>query len=208
MRGQRVVDGDGEPAGGQGPTLDQLADVSLKGEVTSLMLHHMNPIHPLQTHGNMSRGQAAKGHCCPKYPLPEEGPAISLMAESMKQSFVLPMAQTPPQQPRLPSLRSTTPSTDHNSIVMGTVDPQHHSHLGILGPSLGQDCFPFIPHPANKVLKLCFLGDVIEAGRDRHVQGGTRLGEEEPESQAGDVAQLLQCWSTKDEAPGSNSSTA
>lgn len=55
MRGQCVVDGDRDPAGGQGPTLDQLADVSLKGEVTSLMLHHMNPIHPLQTQGNTSR---------------------------------------------------------------------------------------------------------------------------------------------------------
>jgi hypothetical protein len=56
MRGQCVVDGNRDPAGGQGPTLDQLANVSLKGEVTSLMFHHMNPIHPLQTQGEMSRG--------------------------------------------------------------------------------------------------------------------------------------------------------
>lgn len=57
MRGQCVVDGDRDPAGGFGSSLDQLADVSFKGEVTALMLHHMYPIHPLQTQGNMSRGQ-------------------------------------------------------------------------------------------------------------------------------------------------------
>ena len=74
---------------------------------------------------------------------------------------------------------------------MGTVDPQHHSHVGILGPSPWQDCFPFIPHPANNVPKGCFLGDVIEARRDRHVQDWARLGKEEVESRAGDVAQRL-----------------
>lgn len=67
MRGQCVVDGDRDPAGGLGSSLDQLADVSFKGEVTALMLHHMYPIHPLQTQGNMSRGQLAKGY----RPLPE-----------------------------------------------------------------------------------------------------------------------------------------
>lgn len=60
IRGQCVVDGDGDPEGGQGPTLDQLGDVSLKGEVTSLMFHHMNPIHPLRTQGNYE--QRASGH--------------------------------------------------------------------------------------------------------------------------------------------------
>lgn len=78
VRGQCVVDGDRDPAGGQGPTLDQLADVSLEGEVTPLMLHHVDPIHPLQTQGNMSRGQRL---CCLRYPLPEEGPTLSQMEE-------------------------------------------------------------------------------------------------------------------------------
>lgn len=79
---------------------------------------------------------------------------------------------------------------------MGTVDSQHHSRVGVLGPSLWQDCFPFIPHPANEVLKRCFLGDVIEAGRDRHVQGWARLGKEEVESSFADVAQLIEFWPT------------
>lgn len=65
---------------------------------------------------------------------------------------------------------------------MGTVDSQHHSRVCVLGPSLRQDCFPFVPNPADKVPKLCLLGDVIEAGRDRHVQSWARLGKEEPES--------------------------
>lgn len=53
--GERVVDGNGNAAGGQGPTLDQLADVSFEGEMTPLMLRHMHPIHPLQTQGDMGR---------------------------------------------------------------------------------------------------------------------------------------------------------
>lgn len=89
---------------------------------------------------------------------------------------------------------------------MGTVDPQHHSHVGILGPSPWQDCFPFIPHPANKVPKGCFLDDVIEARRDRHVQDWARLGKEEVESRAGDVAQLVKPWPTTDEILCSDSS--
>lgn len=51
--GECVVDGNGNAAGGQGPTLDQLADVSFEGEMPPLMLHHMHPIHPLQTQGDM-----------------------------------------------------------------------------------------------------------------------------------------------------------
>ena len=48
MGGQRVVDGDGDAAGGQGPALDQLTDVSLEGEMAPLVLDHVDPIHPLQ----------------------------------------------------------------------------------------------------------------------------------------------------------------
>lgn len=118
--------------------------------------------------------------------------------EPTKQPFSDPTAQralldSPDCLPPKP----TFPYTDHNCIIMGTVDPQHHSCVGVLGPSLWQDCFPFIPHPANKVLKSCFLGDVIEAGRDRHVQGWARL-EKEVESCAGDVAQLVELWPTMD----------
>lgn len=46
--GQHVVDGDGDAAGGQGPALDQLTDVSLEGEMAPLVLDHVDPIHPLQ----------------------------------------------------------------------------------------------------------------------------------------------------------------
>lgn len=56
MGGESVVDGDGNTAGGQGPSLDHLADVGLKGEMAPLMLCHMNPVHPLQTQGDMGRG--------------------------------------------------------------------------------------------------------------------------------------------------------
>lgn len=51
--GQRVVDGDGDVAGGQGPP------VSLKGEMAPLMLDHMDPIHPLQIQGD-KRGWGAR----------------------------------------------------------------------------------------------------------------------------------------------------
>lgn len=62
--GQRVVDGDGDAAGGQGPSLDQLADVGLEGEVAPFVLCHMDSIHPLQTQGDMRRGP-----CCLRCPL-------------------------------------------------------------------------------------------------------------------------------------------
>lgn len=55
MRGKRVVDSDCDTAGGQGPTLDQLADVSLEGEVAALMLCHVDPVHPLQTQRQQAR---------------------------------------------------------------------------------------------------------------------------------------------------------
>lgn len=58
--GECIVDGDGNAAGRQGPTLDQLADVSLKGKMAPLMLCYMDPIHPLQTKGDMGRGQQAR----------------------------------------------------------------------------------------------------------------------------------------------------
>lgn len=58
--GERVVDGNGNAAGGQGPTLDQLADVSFEGEMTPLMLRHVHPIHPLQTQGDMGRGEQVR----------------------------------------------------------------------------------------------------------------------------------------------------
>lgn len=64
--GERVVDGDGNAAGGQGPTLDQLADVSLEGEMAPLVLCHMDPIHPLQTQGDTgrsSRQSMRRGPC-------------------------------------------------------------------------------------------------------------------------------------------------
>lgn len=46
--GECVVDGDSDAAGGEGPTLDQLADVCLEGEMAPLVLCHMDPIHPLK----------------------------------------------------------------------------------------------------------------------------------------------------------------
>lgn len=58
--GECVVDGDSNAAGRQGPTLDQLADVSLEGKMAPLMFCHMDPIHPLQTQGDMGRGQQAR----------------------------------------------------------------------------------------------------------------------------------------------------
>lgn len=46
--GERVVDSNGDAAGGEGPTLDQLADVCLEGEMAALVLCHVDPIHPLK----------------------------------------------------------------------------------------------------------------------------------------------------------------
>lgn len=60
MGSERVVDGDGNAAGREGPTLDQLTDVSLEGKMAPLMLCYTNPIHPLQTQGDMGRGQQAR----------------------------------------------------------------------------------------------------------------------------------------------------
>lgn len=60
MGGEGVVDGDGNAAGGQGPSLDQLADVNLERKMAPLMLCHMDPIHPLETQENMGRGQQAR----------------------------------------------------------------------------------------------------------------------------------------------------
>lgn len=51
--GECVVDGNSNAAGRQGPTLDQLADVDLEGKMASLVLCYMDPIHPLQTQGDM-----------------------------------------------------------------------------------------------------------------------------------------------------------
>lgn len=69
MGGERVVDGKGNTAGGQGPALDQLADVSFEGEVTPLVLCHMDPIHPLQTQGDMGRvRQVSASHLRHPYP--------------------------------------------------------------------------------------------------------------------------------------------
>lgn len=76
MGGECVVDGDGNAAGGQGPTLDQLADVSLKWKVAPLVLCHMDPIHPLQTHrvyGAGAAGQSMRGtaiSCIPSHRCP------------------------------------------------------------------------------------------------------------------------------------------
>lgn len=69
------------------------------------------------------------------------------------------------------------PCTDHNGVVVGTANPQHHSRAQVLGPPLRQDCLPFVPHPANKAPELSILAHVVEAGGDWHVQGGPRLGE-------------------------------
>lgn len=41
--------------------------------------------------------------------------------------------------------------TDHNGIEVGTANPQHHSCVQVLDPSLQQGHLPFIPHPANKM---------------------------------------------------------
>ena len=65
--------------------------------------------------------------------------------------------------------------THHNGVVVGTADPQHHSGAQVLGPSLGQDGLPFIPHPADKAPQPPVLAYVVEAGGNRHVQGGARL---------------------------------
>lgn len=51
--GECVVDGNSNAAGRQGPTLDQLADVDLEGKMAPLVLCYMDPIHPLQTQGDM-----------------------------------------------------------------------------------------------------------------------------------------------------------
>lgn len=82
MRGQCVVDGDRDPAGGLGSSLDQLADVSFKGEVTTFMFHHVYPIHPLQTQGNMSREQLANGYH------PFQKPDRRVLMEPTKQPFL------------------------------------------------------------------------------------------------------------------------
>lgn len=41
--------------------------------------------------------------------------------------------------------------TDHNGIEVGTANPQHHSCVQVLDPSLQQGHLPFILHPANKM---------------------------------------------------------
>lgn len=69
MGGECVVDGDGNAAEGQGPTLDQLADVNLERKMAPLMLCHMDPIHPLQTQENMGRGPEHE-----EEPLPSQVP--------------------------------------------------------------------------------------------------------------------------------------
>jgi hypothetical protein len=58
--GKCVVDGDGDTTGSQGPSLHQLADVGLKGEVAPLVLCHMDPIHPLQIQDDGRTGQQAR----------------------------------------------------------------------------------------------------------------------------------------------------
>ena len=65
--------------------------------------------------------------------------------------------------------------TDHDGIVVGAADPQHHSCAQVLGPSLGQGGLPFIPHPANEAPQPPILAYVVEAGGNRHVQAGARL---------------------------------
>ena len=76
MGGQRVVDGDGDAAGGQGPALDQLADVSLEGEMAPLVLYHVEHIHPLQIQGDKREAWPFPAH--PHTQVQDEGSGQSV----------------------------------------------------------------------------------------------------------------------------------
>lgn len=82
-----------------------------------------------------------------------------------------------PKQLRPPALPDAR-CTDHDGIVVGAANPQHHSRARVLAPSPGQGGLPLVPHPADKAAQLPILAHIIEAGRNWHVQGGARLRKE------------------------------
>ena len=62
--GQHVVDGDGDAAGGQGPALDQLTDVSLEGEMAPLV----STTWTLFTHCRYRETSGSGAQLCPAHP--------------------------------------------------------------------------------------------------------------------------------------------
>ena len=51
LQGQRVVDGDGDPARCGGTPAENLTDLCLEGKMAAVVLRHLHPVHPLQRDG-------------------------------------------------------------------------------------------------------------------------------------------------------------
>lgn len=67
-----------------------------------------------------------------------------------------------------------TRATYHNGVVMGAPKPEHHPEV-VLKPALRKQHLLLIPNPANVVLQVGVLSDIIEAGRHGHVNHRTSL---------------------------------
>lgn len=74
----------------------------------------------------------------------------------------------------LGNTHTTTRATYHNGVVMGAPKPEHHPEV-VLKPALRKQHLLLIPNPADVVLQVGVLSDIIEAGRHGHVNHRTSL---------------------------------
>lgn len=74
----------------------------------------------------------------------------------------------------LGNTHTTTCATYHNGVVMGAPKPEHHPEV-VLKPALRKQHLLLIPNPADVVLQVGVLSDIIEAGRHGHVNHRTSL---------------------------------
>lgn len=74
----------------------------------------------------------------------------------------------------LGNTHTITRATYHNGVVMGAPKPEHHPEV-VLKPALRKQHLLLIPNPADVVLQVGVLSDIIEAGRHGHVNHRTSL---------------------------------